>query len=117
MNKNQKLKIKEAIEKYVTGLRSPSELFDSINIILNEEDISNNKKFGNFSVGDSIIIQEDRNPIISYDGKPEGFPVEIYGKTGVIQSFDKKTMSQKNVFVMVDDHIYSGHISKIKKEK
>ena len=114
MKKYQEVEIKKLLERYVASSDVDSIFLEIDNIIKDEVEVDNSK-FGSYSVGDRVVIQEDKNPIISYDGAPEGFPIDSYGKIGVIQSFDKKTMGQKNVFVLVDGMVISGHISKIKK--
>lgn len=116
MKENQESEIKKLLSEFISPDKM-GDIFNKIQSILEDSDVSDFTRYGSFSVGDEVVIQEDKNPIISYDGNPEGFPISSYGKSGIIQSFDKKTMSQKNVFVLVDGELISGHMSKIKKNK
>lgn len=116
MKKQQESEIKKLLSEFISPDKM-GDIFTKIQSILEDNNVSDFTRYGSFCIGDEVVIQEDRNPIISYDGNPEGFPISFYGKSGIIQSFDKKTMSQKNVFVLVDGEMISGHISKVKKIK
>ena len=116
MKKHQESEIKKLLSEFVSPDRM-GDIFTKIQSILEDNDVSDFTRYGSFCIGDEVVIQEDKNPIISYDGNPEGFPISSYGKSGIIQSFDKKTMSQKNVFVLVDGEVTRDHLSKVKKIK
>lgn len=110
-----KNKIKELLYKY--GVQQVDKLLQEIDDILSDKIIENELVYQGFNIGDKVIISKIKNVIISYDGKPEGFSEEDIGKVGIIVKFDKKTMSQKNVFVDVDGVILCGDylsLSKIK---
>ncbi|AQT06646.1 hypothetical protein [Acetobacter persici] len=66
-------------------------------------------KFHGFRIGDLVEITEPKTPlIISYGGRREGFPSDIIGKLGAVQSFDRQTMSLKTVCVRVEGVDYWG---------
>lgn len=72
--------------------------------------------FQGFSKGEKVMISPPCTPqIISYGGAREGFPANTVGKTGLISSFDRKTLSLKTVCITIDGQSYWGNHSEIKK--
>lgn len=92
-----------------------SEIIQNIEDILNDKiSEEDNNSFRGFKIGDIVKIDKVKNIIISYDGKPEGFSEDDIGKIGKIVKFDKKTMSQKNVFIDIDGEIFVGDYQSLK---
>ena len=114
MLSRHEIQIKKLLSQKLSAEDS-NDILSSIKSILEDEVSEEVTSFKNFSINDNVVIMEDKNPILSYDGQPEGFPPSVYGQQGVIIKFDTKTMSQKNVAVRVNGDVFMGHISKIKK--